>query len=210
MNADGPGIGGCDIGYRMTTCLWGRDPEPMVAALARRLPPGASVLDAGCGEGRNAVHLARAGLTVRAFDVSEQALTNAAGAWPQFDELTWELGDLFSVSLPDDGYDGVVLDSVLHWLESPVAIERGVRRLQAATRSGGMHVMCAFNDRHQELSGHVNPPRCIQPHNWYLRLYEGWTMVECADEDIVSSHSDVPAEHAHSVTKFLAIRRGLE
>jgi 2-polyprenyl-3-methyl-5-hydroxy-6-metoxy-1,4-benzoquinol methylase len=209
MEADGPGVGGCDMGYRMTTCLWGRDPEPMVAALTRYLPRGASVLDAGCGEGRNTVHLAEAGFAVRAFDVSKQALTNASGAWPQYTDVRWELGDLFSVSLPPDGYDAVVMDSVLHWLESPDAVQRGVRRMQAATKPGGVHVVCSFNDRHQELSGHVNPPRCIRPHDWYLQLYEGWNLMETVDEDIVSAHSDVPDEHAHSVTKFLAVHRGL-
>ena len=45
-------------------------PSSEIVSLSERLPAGASVLDAGCGEGRNARFLAARGFQVDAFDVS--------------------------------------------------------------------------------------------------------------------------------------------
>ena len=45
-------------------------PSSELVSLAERLPEAASVLDAGCGEGRNARFLAARGYRVDAFDVS--------------------------------------------------------------------------------------------------------------------------------------------
>ena len=68
-------------------------PSSEIVSLAERLPAAASVLDAGCGEGRNARFLAARGFRVDAFDVSAAGidkLTRMAArdgvpvnAWPE-------------------------------------------------------------------------------------------------------------------------------
>ena len=52
-------------------------PSTEIVSLAERLPSGASVLDAGCGEGRNARFLAARGFRVDAFDVSAAGIEQA-------------------------------------------------------------------------------------------------------------------------------------
>ncbi|WP_344974937.1 class I SAM-dependent methyltransferase [Streptosporangium fragile] len=58
---------------------------PGGAGMSTAPPPvasaGPAVLDVGCGEGRNAVRLARRGARVLAMDVSAAALENGAKAW---------------------------------------------------------------------------------------------------------------------------------
>ncbi|MCM4083101.1 class I SAM-dependent methyltransferase [Paractinoplanes hotanensis] len=200
--------GGCDRGYAMSPCLWGTDPEPLVARLAELTDlAGARVLDAGCGEGRNAVHLARQGALVDATDVSELALRNAAAAWPDEPGITWRRADLLLEEPPAEAYDIVVFDSVAHWLTGLDRVREAVDRLRRATRPGGFHVVCSFNDRHQELENHVNPPRCVLPHTTLVALYpQPWQLVEVHDDDITSSHADQPIPHNHSVTRFIARR----
>jgi SAM-dependent methyltransferase len=63
--------------------------EALAAARLVRCKPGALILDAGCGDGRHAVPLARAGYRVVAFDRSSLLLAagrrSAGGArWPRF------------------------------------------------------------------------------------------------------------------------------
>ncbi|GAA0369459.1 class I SAM-dependent methyltransferase [Micromonospora gifhornensis] len=203
--------GGCDRGYAMSPCLWGREPEPVVESLAQRTSlEGLRVLDAGCGEGRNAAFLARHGALVDATDVSELALRNARGAWPDEVGITWSVRDVLTQPLPPASYDVVVFDSVAHWLADEASVAAAVTALQQATRVGGWHVLCAFNDRAQELDNHVNPPRCILPHGTLVGYYlkPDWELVEVHDDDVISSHADQPIPHRHSATRLLARRWG--
>jgi 2-polyprenyl-3-methyl-5-hydroxy-6-metoxy-1,4-benzoquinol methylase len=165
---------------------------------------GWEVLDAGCGEGRNAAFLARAGARVLALDMSRDALAHAAQAWDGALAVTWQLADVRAVPLPCRRYALVVATGLLHWLADAAEVAAVVGRLRTATAPGGFHVISAFNDRHQELDAHDAPPRCILPHQDYLELYAGWRLLACRDKTSISSHPGVPVAHTHSVTKILA------
>ena len=74
--------GGCGFRYRSAACAWGRDPDRIVPVFAEMLSPGRQqVLDVGCGEGRNALWLAGAGITVHAVDIDAEALGRADQKW---------------------------------------------------------------------------------------------------------------------------------
>ena len=200
--------GGCDHGYSLTPCLWGKESEPLLEELMAHVDvSGLSVLDAGCGEGRNAVRLASRGAGVLAVDVSELALKNARENWPDAEGIEWRRADLLEEAPEPDSFDVVLCDSVLHWMPDAEAVAALTASLQRATRPGGVHMVCSFNDRRQEFGNHLNPPRCVIGHDEYMALYgEGWEVLSVLDEDITSSHADVPEPHHHSVTKFLARR----
>src|SRR6266849_156523 len=77
--------GGYEDGYRACDCFWGRQPGSLIQKLLEYVfePAGMTVLDTGCGEGRNAIYLARLGANVRAVDISSRrAIANAQRAWP--------------------------------------------------------------------------------------------------------------------------------
>jgi SAM-dependent methyltransferase len=199
--------GGSDHAYAVSSCVWGTDPEPLLKqAVPASAAGGLQVLDAGCGEGRNAAYLASAGAVVRALDVSPLAIEHARATWGDIPGISWEQADLRDADLPDDRYDLVVIDSVLHWLADGQDAGRVLGRLRGATRLGGRHLLCVFNDRHQELGSHHAPPRFIPAHDWCLRLYDTWAIEALLDETIVSSHPGAPWPHGHSVTKLLARR----
>jgi 2-polyprenyl-3-methyl-5-hydroxy-6-metoxy-1,4-benzoquinol methylase len=60
-----------------TDYLFGRQPNEFLRAHTGLLPPGAQVLCVADGEGRNSVWLARQGLQVDAFDISEVGVAKA-------------------------------------------------------------------------------------------------------------------------------------
>ena len=87
-----------DDRYRSAGRLWSGQPNPQLVAQIADLAPG-EALEAGCGEGADAIWLARQGWTVTAVDVSAVALERAAGyAAAAGDEIarriTWQREDL--------------------------------------------------------------------------------------------------------------------
>ena len=68
-----------DKRYKTDGYYWGLTPNNLCYEIMRLKPPTKpyKVLDIGCGEGKDAVFLARNGYDVTAFDVSEQGLSKA-------------------------------------------------------------------------------------------------------------------------------------
>jgi SAM-dependent methyltransferase len=69
----------------------GADVHGEASFCSRLLPPGARVLDAGCGTGRVAIRLAELGYSCVGVDVDEPMLAQARAAAP---ELAWVHSDL--------------------------------------------------------------------------------------------------------------------
>jgi SAM-dependent methyltransferase len=80
-HAHGPGPGSgqdfWDERYRSAQRIWSGEPNPQLVTEVAGRPPGRA-LDVGCGEGADAIWLAREGWTVVAADISGVALTRAA------------------------------------------------------------------------------------------------------------------------------------
>lgn len=114
-------------GYDRWAEIYDDDGNPLVALeepLTRHHLGGVAglrVLDAGCGTGRHALPLARAGAAVTAIDFSEGMLARAR-AKPDADRVTWLVHDL-SRRLPfdDASFDRVLGALVLDHIADPPA-----------------------------------------------------------------------------------------
>lgn len=126
-----------DERYRRPGHLWSGSPNPQLVAGAAGLRPG-SALDAGSGEGADAIWLARQGWTVAAVDISSVALARAAAhaaAEPgAARRISWIHRDL-TAWVPPAGTFDLVSAQFLHW---PAAERTAVYgRLAAAVAPGG-------------------------------------------------------------------------
>lgn len=108
------------------------------------LPPGARVLELGCGPGRNAVWLAQQGCRVDALDLSPAALAwgreRAAAAGV---EVAFHQADVLAWTGPDGGYDLVYDSGCFHHL--PPHRRLSYRELLRRTlRPGGAFGLACF------------------------------------------------------------------
>jgi SAM-dependent methyltransferase len=92
-----------DERYRSSHRLWSGEPNLQLVAEVADLPPG-TALDVGCGEGADAIWLARRGWQVTGADISPVALERAAArgaeaGQPVSGRLTWRHADLTAAAL---------------------------------------------------------------------------------------------------------------
>ncbi|PWU08166.1 MAG: class I SAM-dependent methyltransferase [Verrucomicrobia bacterium] len=199
--------GDYDLGYLASNCFWGRDPGRLVRSLQKYVTDfsGVRVLDAGCGEGKNAAFLAQRGALVRAVDISEAALANGQSAFGAISGIQWELSDVRTMNITDK-YDIVIAYGLLHCLASAGEITDTVRILQSATKDSGYNILCAFNSRAQDLSAHPGFAPTLLDHDALLAYYKGWRILEASDSDLTEVHPHNQIRHTHSLTRILAQR----
>jgi len=175
-------------------------PSADVVRLADTLPAGATVLDVGCGDGRNALFLASRGLNVAAFDVSEagvEKLRRAAGTLPV---RAW-VDDAATYAF-DGAFDAVICHGVLHLLARTVQprVIEGIRR---CTRPGGVSVIAVF-------TGRVPAPPDLAP--FFLGLFEEGELatlfadwhIESAEAYVFEDEHPGGFRHTHAVEKVTA------
>jgi Methyltransferase domain len=122
-----------DERYRTKPEIWSGHPNVALVAEAANLKPG-TALDAGAGEGGDALWLAAQGWTVTAADISSVALERAAGrARERGLTITWLRADLAKAP-PPGTYDLVTA----HFLHIPRAEQPTLfRHLATAVAPGG-------------------------------------------------------------------------
>lgn len=110
--------------------------------LKGQIAPGMTILDAGCGEGRNLVHFLRGGYEVYAIDRSEAALVKArqlAEGWPQRRrEAQFRQEAIEKLSFANDSFDAVICCAVLHFAENERHFQQMVAELWRVLRPGGL------------------------------------------------------------------------
>ncbi|MFJ9061228.1 MULTISPECIES: class I SAM-dependent methyltransferase [unclassified Streptomyces] len=126
-----------DDRYRESDRIWSGDPNAALVREVDGLKPGRA-LDLGCGEGADAVWLARQGWTVTATDISRVALDRAAGHAADAglaDRIDWQWHDL-GASFPEGEFD-LVSAQFLHSM-GDLPREEILRRAASAVAPGGV------------------------------------------------------------------------
>ncbi len=169
--------------------LWEQIPEgldppllrPRLAFLLAHLPSEARVLDVGCGEGRFAAELARAGREAVGIDVAEEPLRRARARHPALDvrrvppEGSWPLQDA--------SFDAVWAGEVIEHVADTAGWLSEVRRV---LRSGGSLVVSTpAHDRLARLALGLSARAFaahFEPRSDHLRFYTRRSLAALLDD----------------------------
>jgi tellurite methyltransferase len=145
------------------------DADPWLLRIFPLLPAG-SALDLASGRGRNALFLAEHGLSVTAFDISEEALAQLGleAARRRLAVCTRQIDLEADPQLPGDAYD-LVLD--FFYLHRPL-----LPQLQMAVRPGGVAVLRTFSSAGSFPGGPGDPAFVLQPGE-LLDIFAGWEIL---------------------------------
>ena len=109
--------------------------------LRGRIEPDARILDAGCGGGRNLRYLLRAGYDVRGVDqdparvAATQALAASLG---DVDPDRFQVAPVESLPFPDDDFDVVLCNAVLHFARDEAHFLAMIDELGRVLAPGGL------------------------------------------------------------------------
>jgi SAM-dependent methyltransferase len=183
---------------------WSGRPNGRLLAEVAGLTPGRA-LDVGCGEGADAIWLARSGWAVTAIDISDVAVSRAreaarlAGA-----AVTWIRGDALQTPLPTGSFD---LVSMQYPALPKAAGEAAMRALLGTVRPSGL-LLAVYHDLDDEHREHMKS-RGVDPADYFgaddlARLL--------ADDFTVELHAvepriDPPPDTPHIADVVLRARR---
>jgi SAM-dependent methyltransferase len=168
-----------DERYRSSQRVWSGNPNPQLVAEAAGRPPGRA-LDVGCGEGADAIWLARSGWSVVAADISGVALERGARHARDTDpaaaaRIEWRQADLLA-NPPEPGSFDLVSAQFMHLPPQPRT--RLFTALAAAVRPGGMLLVVGHHPS-DLTTGVARPPT---PERFYTSddiaglLDDSWTV----------------------------------
>ncbi len=198
-----------DERYRSAPRVWSGDPNPhLVAEIAGR-PPGRA-LDVGCGEGADAIWLARSGWQVVAADISgvalERGARHARDSGPEVPErIKWRQVDLLASPPEPDSFD---LVSAQFMQLPPEPRERLFTALMASVRRGG--TLLVVGHHVSDLAAGVHRPPMPElfysPDEIAALLDDSWTVNVGAVRPRPASNPDGAEVTAHD-TVLVATRR---
>ena len=120
--------------------LYGTEPTSVARRLAEvfRQERVTSILEAGCGSGRDALFYAREGFAVTGLDLSRSALRWARERADRDGlDISLVVGDLCAADLPAGSFDATVAIHLIHLQPEPVR-RAMINRLWLLTRDGGL------------------------------------------------------------------------
>lgn len=112
-----------------------------------------TILEIGCGEGRDAVYLLRNGYTVLATDISPTVIEHCKGWFPEF-ATSFRVLDCLSQQLPNT-FDFIYAISVLHMLVLDADRKRFYEFLLKHLKKDGIALICTIGDGNEEWHSNI-------------------------------------------------------
>lgn len=162
--------------YRSRDQVFSGDPNGVLVTEVTGLPPG-QALDVGCGEGADALWLARHGWQVTAVDISTTALQRAAAAAVDSEgRVAWTRADLTITPPPADAFD---LVSVQYFPLSLQPDHAALRGLLNAVVPGGTLLFASHDlaDLSPRPEQGFDPGDYYQPDDIAKLLDHDWTVL---------------------------------
>ena len=174
-----------DASYRDGPAPWdiGR-PQPAVVRLAAEGAFAGAVLDAGCGSGENALHIASLGLNVLGVDVAETALSlareKAAARGP---EAGFEVADALRLDRLGRGFETVLDCGLLHSFDGDERRDYAASLASVMNPGGTLYVLC-FGDAGPDTGPH---PVGQQELRAAFERHDGWSVASVSPDRLQST-----------------------
>ena len=185
------------------TFLFGSSPNKTITEFENLFDKNGVILDVGCGDGKNAVYLARQGFeNIDAFDLSEAAIEKLKRISNKEKlKINAQVKSLQEFNF-EKQYDLVLSFGVYHFVPEQ-EWKSFILKAQQNTKRGGVHIIQMFNDS-------LPPTPDIAPYAVGMAkdgelkdLYQDWEILQFMSYEFEEEHPGVPL-HKHASNKLVA------
>jgi tellurite methyltransferase len=170
-----------------------------------RVRRGARALDLGAGEGADAIRLALLGYRVTAVDFSEKGYQKILRfAREQNVTLEATLADVTAYE-PAGEFDIILCNGLLQYIDEDSKISL-IKRMQRATRPGGINVISVWSTFSEVPDSHSHVPIFGEPEDGPVsRMYSTWQLeLRYFERHKRETSHPTEQDHVHSHIKLIA------
>ena len=181
------------------------EPNATIKEFEHLLSKQSPIIEIGCGEGQNAVYLAKQGYcNVDAFDISEHGIAKLQQRCKKETvQLNAFTADLITYQF-EKNYDMVMSFGTLHFVQKS-DWKSLINRAKAHTNIGGIHIMQIFTDT-VPASEDIAPFAIgLAKDKEIKELYNDWEILQFKSYTFEDEHPGVP-KHLHASNKIVARR----
>ena len=185
--------------------LWGPRPGRLIAEWLRRQPPRSTILDAGCGDGKNALAMRQAGHVVVGFDVSRIAIAalQARALKAGLSADNFECCELVDYQPPAVVFDVIVSYGLLHCLD-PASRVAQHRRLTGWLRPGGVLLFTCLTSELPMPQDHRTPAVELVSRTQVQEVLVGFSVIRDEAGVLREDHEPLVGPHRHSAIWVVA------
>ncbi|MCL2445393.1 MAG: methyltransferase domain-containing protein [Oscillospiraceae bacterium] len=179
-----------------------KGPTADLAEFHHLISPRSTVLDVGCGEGRNAIFLAGLGYCAEGFDLSEAGIAKAqAIAATQNLDIRFWAQDMAEFAFAQD-YDVILSHGVLHLPEKSVR-NAFITLAQTHTKPSGLHFIGVFTNRLPAAPDMVAVTKSLFDVGELPAMYDGWEILHHYEGTFHDEHPG-GVRHHHAYERIIA------
>lgn len=190
-----------DKRYDTEDYYWGITPNNLCYEIMKLRPPvkPLKVLDIGCGEGKDAVFLARNGYIVTAFDLSEAGIEKAK----KLAEKCNAYVDFFKADISDfrvaEYYDIIFSSGVFHFI-NPENRKEITANLKEYTNKNGIHAINVFVDKpFMEIPPDKDANRFRWNSGELFMHYHDWKLHKTEENIFNCNSGGIPHQHCMDI-----------
>ena len=190
--------------YESDDYYWGTEPADFLKLLiSLKAPrPGMKILDIGCGEGKDAVYMAKRGYTVTAFDLTESGIAKTKRLAEKVGVRVKAYVDDINTFETDERFDIVYSSGTLQYLFED-KIDDFFRKIEKITNPHGLNYFNVFVEKpFLEKAPDWDREESLWKTGALLAKYSDWK-IHYVDQTIFQcSSGEVP--HFHCMDSVLA------
>ncbi len=182
-------------------------PSKILQLALKNVKQGSSFLDLGCGQGRDALFMAKQGFWVTAVDSSKMVIRQIQEIAGQNNLKNIEVihNDVLDFNIKDNKYNIINCNNVLQFLSKDKALAL-IKDIQEKVKADGFIILSSFttDDPSYKFSKEKRLPTYFKPQE-ILRLFQNFKVIYYLEDIILDKgHIGKPEPHQHGVVKIIA------